>query len=317
MIAEPSRSDGSGGDESPVDAQRPPDAGGSPAKAWSGRDVTATQRWRDGRGLLVRRGEGFEAGRHGAEPVDDRVARAFVRRHHYSGSFPASILNVALLAAGRRDPVGILTFSVPVQPRAAASYGAGDVGFCDLGRLVILDEVPFNAETWLVARALALLAATKRDAGGAPRHKVVLAYSDPVARVDASGRVVLPGHVGHVYGPAGSAVYLGRATPRTLWLAADGTAMSPRSLSKIRRGERGDAAAYRALVAKGAPPIRPGEGAAPYVARALSEGPFSRVRHPGNHVYAFPAGSAAERRRTRAAMDRGLPYPGRDLAALT
>lgn len=273
-------------------------------------DVTATMRWRGGRSGFVRPGEVFDPSGFGAEPVPEREARDFVARHHYSRSYPAAILAVGLRRAGG-GLVGVAVFSVPMRPRAADAYGAAGTPSCDLGRLVLLDDVPFNAETWFLRRALATLGRERPAPGGGPAHGVVLAYSDPVPRSDAGGRVVLRGHVGHAYGPAGSALYLGRATPRTLCVAPDGTVVSERALSKLRRGEQGERYAYEALRAHGAPPIRPGEDGAAYVRRALSEGPFRRMRHPGNHVYAFPCGDRGARRRVAGLMATGLPYPGR------
>ena len=43
--------------------------------------------------------------------------------------------------------------------------------------------------------------------------------------------------------------------------------------------------AYSQLLAAGAPPIRPGETGRGYVGRALLEGPFRKIRHPGNLAY--------------------------------
>jgi hypothetical protein len=101
--------------------------------------------------------------------------------------------------------------------------------------------------------------------------------------------------------------YLGRSGAETLHLGPDGRVISRRALSKLRNDERGARYAYQQLLAAGAPPRRPLEEGPAYVARALAEGPFRRVRHPGNHVYAWSLSS-----RARVAASIG-PYPKHDL----
>lgn len=54
----------------------------------------------------------------------------------------------------------------------------------------------------------------------------------------------------------------------------------------------------------GAPRRRPGESGSEYVRRALAEGPFRRVRHPGNFVYVWPLAPTVA-----AALPPALPYP--------
>jgi hypothetical protein len=82
-----------------------------------------------------------------------------------------------------------------------------------LGRLVLLDEVPGNGETWFLGRCFACL----RREGLAG----VVLFSDPCRRLNREGVQVFGGHVGTVY-QAHNAVYLGRGTPRTLALLPDG-----------------------------------------------------------------------------------------------
>ena len=63
--------------------------------------------------------------------------------------------------------------------------------------------------------------------------------------------------------------------------------MNARSLSKLRNDERGRDGVEAELRRLGAPPRRPHESGAAYAKRALREGPFRRVPHPGCHVYAW------------------------------
>ena len=81
--------------------------------------------------------------------------------------------------------------------------------------------------------------------------------------------------------------------------------MSQRALSKLRRGDVGADYAYRDLIAMGAPRIRRGEAGADYVRRALAEGPFTVVRHPGNHTYVW----ALDRRARRMLPPPASAYP--------
>lgn len=238
------------------------------------------QRWRRRRDSYRPAGEPIDPSRYGVEPIDsDRVARDFVREHHYSGSYPAARARAGLYEVGK-GLVGVAVFSVSAQARAARRW-TGTSDAVELGRFVLLDEVPANGETWFLARAFRVVREQLEDA------RAVYAYSDPMPRETAGGRLVKPGHVGTIY-RAFNGRRLGRSSRETLWLDPQGQVVSRRSLSKIRNGERGAQRAYERFVAAGAPPIRRGEPAADYVRRALLEGPFRRLRHPGNLVYAWP-----------------------------
>src|SRR5206468_753503 len=76
-----------------------------------------------------------------------------------------------------------------------------------LGRLVLLDEVPANGESWFVARCFERL----RDRGVV----AVESCADPEPRTDAAGERVFRGHLGVVY-QATNGRYRGRTRPSTL-----------------------------------------------------------------------------------------------------
>lgn len=242
------------------------------------------QRWRERRDSYRPAGEPIDPGRYGVELLEERPAKAFVCAHHYSGSYPAARLRVGLYraagAARRAELVGVAVFSVPAQPRVIPRYLPGSAAGVELGRFVLLDDVPANGETWFLARAFRALHAALPEVAG------VVSYSDPVRRAAADGLVVTPGHVGTIY-QAFNGTYLGRSRGETLVLDPRGRALSRRALSKIRLEERGAGYAYEQLLAAGAPARRPLEDGAEYVERALAEGPFRRLKHPGNHVYAW------------------------------
>lgn len=234
------------------------------------------QRWHAGRARYRPAGEVFDPRRAGVEEIDGEAARAFIERHHYSASYPAARFRFGLFQA--RELVGVAVFSVPQSQGIIPHWFdlAPDQGV-ELGRLVLLDSVASNGESWFTARAFKALRGKVRG---------ILSYSDPVERRDHAGRVVKRGHVGTVY-QALNASYRGRSRSGVLILSRDGRSVSPRALSKLRNDETGAAYAYDQLRALGAPARIAGESGAAYVARALDLGGFRQQRHPGNHVYTW------------------------------
>ena len=258
-------------------------------------DVTATPlgplRWRERRHRHRPAGEPFDPDRHGIEITLERDARPFVERTHYSGSYPAARLAVGLYRCPRvyrpgalwgAELVGVCVFAVPAQSAVIARYAPGRAANegVELARLVLLDHVEGNAESWFVRRALNALQAELAEV------RAVVSYSDPVMRRRADGTTVLPGHTGTIYKALG-ARYFGRGKAKLLKLGPDGRAVSERALSKIRLGETGARYAEQALIELGAPPRRPHEPGKDYVTRALAEGPFSGIRHPGCHCFGW------------------------------
>lgn len=255
-------------------------------------DLPFVQRWKDHRSSYRPRGEPIDASKYGVEEIDEPTARAFVTRHHYSASYPADRARVGLFRAGD-GLVGVAVFSTPCNVATTQRWLGLDCSEgTELGRFVLLDDVPANGETWFLRRAFDVLRRVK----GAVRG--VLSMSDPVPRTTDDGDVVMPGHVGMIY-QAYNGRYRGRASPATIILDRAGRCVSARALSKIRNGEQGAAYAIARLVAAGAPSPRPLEDPRAYVRRALAEGPFRRFRHPGNHVYVWP-------------LDRRLRLPAGD-----
>ena len=259
--------------------------------------TAAVQRWRDRRGAWRPASELIQASRYTVAPIERTAAAAFVEAHHYSGSYVASRLQVGLHDGARL--VGVAAFSVGVQPRAMPRWcGVAQAEGIELGRFVLLDEVPGNGETWFLARAFAALRAEL------PEVRAVLSYSDPVPRRADDGRVVMPGHVGTIY-QAHNGRYLGRGSARSIWLDRSGRVVSRRTLDKVLSGDRGQAAAVDELVRLGAP--RPGSADPrawlPLALRATCR----QVRHPGNHVYAWPLDRSA-------GLAEAQPYPRRGAA---
>lgn len=265
------------------------------------RRPTACQRWRARRESYRPAGEPFAPGRHEVVVLPrDGDARPFVERHHYSGSYPAAQLRVGLMRCGV-GLAGVAVFSVPMNEASIPKHtGVGPRAGVELGRFVLLDEVEGNGETWFLARAFRLLEAEL------PGIRAVVSRADPMPRIAADGCSFVPGHVGTVY-QAHNARYVGRSRSDRIWLTADGRVLSRRTLSKLAGGEVGAAGAYEQMVRMGAPRRRPGEADRDYVRRALEQGPFRQVKHPGNHVYAWAVGR--DRQLTERGMAAALAYP--------
>lgn len=256
--------------------------------------ITArTQRWRDRRGTYRPAGEVIRTAEYEIAEIDeDKVAKAFVLQHHYSASYPAARWRFGLYRAGQL--VGVSVFSHPTNDRALACFPGAARESTELGRLVLLDDVPGNGESWFVARCYEQL--RREGLIG------VLSMSDPTARVLADGSVVHPGHVGTIY-QALNACYLGRATARTLRLLPDGRVLSGRAMSKIRKRDKGWRYSSALLEAHGAAPLGEAEDAAEWLALWLPR--LTRpLRHPGNHRYAWML-QRAQRRHLPASQ----PYP--------
>ena len=242
------------------------------------------QRWRNHRSSYRPKGEPIDASKYGVEEIPELDAKSFVCNHHYSSSYPPARRRMGLFRAGD-GLVGVAVFSVPCQIRTIPCYAPGldHSQGVELGRFVLLDDVPANGETWFLARAFKLL---KRST---PGLKAVVSYADPVPRSTSDGVLVKPGHIGTIY-QAYNGRYMGRSGKETHHFAPNGQFVNRRSLSKIRLGERGAAGAYETLVKCGAPRMARGESGDAYVARLVAEGTLRRFRHPGNHVYIWALG---------------------------
>jgi hypothetical protein len=271
-----------------------------------------TQRWRAGRDRYRPAGETIRTRDYEVAPIpDNATARRFVLEHHYSGSYPAARFRLGLYWGPAL--VGVAIFSHPCTDRALAVFPGPAAGSVELGRFVLLDEVPGNGESWFLGRCFAHL----RRLG----LRGVVSFCDPLPRRAQDGRLVFPGHIGTIY-QAHNGRYLGRSAAYTLRLfRRDGRALSPRALSKLRcrianlRAGRADPAARRrergwryvadALRTRGAddPAGLDGPGLEAWLGRWLAALTVT-VRHPGNHKYAWPLDRHCARH-----LPAGRPYP--------
>lgn len=262
-------------------------------------DTSVALRWKDQRGEYVPPKDPFNPRDHEVVEFEgNAIARPFVERHHYSGSWPSTRRRFGLC---RRvgELVGVAVFSVSFE----GSTGPFEADATpELGRFVLLPEVRGNGETWFVRRCLDLLA---REGFAA-----VVSHADPVPRFKADGECVMPGHVGTIY-QGTNAAYLGRSGPSTLRLLPDATVLSPRAMSKLRRGEVGRQYVVRLLEKHGARPLGAGEDPVAWLHEQVAR--LTRpLRHHGCHKYLFPLDRAAAKvleplRRTYPKFGVGFP----------
>jgi hypothetical protein len=233
-----------------------------------------TQRWRHGRDRYRPAGEVIATREYDvASLVDDETPKAFITTHHYSRSYPAARFRYGLYRHGAL--VGVAVYSHPCNNAVLTNVFPGDPrDAVELGRFVLLDEVPGNGETWFLARTFEQL---RKEVRG------VVSFSDPVPRARADGSVMFAGHLGTIY-QAHNAAYLGRGTARMLRILPDGTVFNERAISKIRKQERGWRYSAAILERFGAPP--PTGDLSVWLKTWLPR--LTRpLRHSGNHRYAW------------------------------
>ena len=101
---------------------------------------------------------------------------AFIKAH-YLGKRPA-IVTLALKMFVRNAPVGAVVYAMP-PPETAKRYGGQT---WELARLYLLDDIPRNAESWLIAQSVHCIKKHFKDV------QYLVSYADPSA-----------GHIGTIY----------------------------------------------------------------------------------------------------------------------
>ena len=242
----------------------------------------------------------------------DRDVSDFIATHHYLGSMPAARARFVLLERGER--VGVAVFGQPVNDRAITNVLPGEaIESLELQRLVLLDSVAANAESYFVARC--------HDALRREGYVGVVSFSDPEPRTvfrehaDAPGSepeaiIARPGHLGIVYQALGFS-YVGRSDPKLLRVfvrpgadGREGAVLNKRSAQKIRAGERGWSGAARQLVDRGAPDPPDGRDARIRWLELWTGRLTRALRHGGVHKYVL-----ALDRRARRHVPASLAYP--------
>jgi hypothetical protein len=278
------------------------------------------QRWNDRQHSWVRRSAGgFDASRYTVLPIGEAVAKDYVTRHHYSGTYPAAARRFGMFldVGDGPDLLGVAVFGIPAQAKVLTNVFPDlepYVASLELSRLVLegpvtahrpgdstasrgVERAPANSESWFLARCFEGLAAVG--------VRGVVSFADPVPR-RVDGRLLFPGHRGTIY-MASNAVYTGRGTARTITVLPNGMSISDRSLSKVRRAERGHEYVERRLIGLGAQAPRAGADGAAWLMGALEDVGAVRMRHRGCLRYAMVT-SRHDRGKLLVAP-LGLPYP--------
>lgn len=263
------------------------------------------QRWSAGRHSWRHVSDGgFDRRRYEVAPLAEVEAKAFCAAHHYAGaSYPAALRRYGLtdLEDGRLVGVGVL--GAPVSSTVLTAVFPTLEPYREsqeLSRFVLLDEVPANAESWMLARMFADL--SRNGVRG------VVSFADPLPRWTAAGVLVKPGHFGIIYQAAG-ATFTGRGTARSLVILPDGSALNARAAQKVRSQEQGHQYVELRLAALGARARAADEPPAEWLAAALKAIGARRVRHPGAYRYVFRLGSPAQRRQIQLGVRPSSKYP--------
>lgn len=279
--------------------------------------IDECQRFTNGRESRRPAGELITKSAFDIAPIEsDAIAREFVATHHYAKHASPSAHRFGLYHHGELE--GVALFGPPPSENAHAKVfpTLADEEAVTLGRLVLLDSVPGNAESYFIARCFELLAKPALyhplDKHGNPRRPVAAIEScaDPQPRLLPDGTKTHRGHLGIIY-QATNGRYVGKTDANTMHLLPDGTCFSKRTMSKIRGNERGGAAAVAKLVSFGAESLDPNADRAEriaYVARwraALC----TKMRHHGNHRYLW---CLDRRRRSEILTLPALAYPKDD-----
>lgn len=272
-----------------------------------------SQRWLDRRQKFVPDNTFIDTSEYSVDIIHCyKTAKPFVQEHHYSGTFPATRLSCGLFRngkGGRSSLVGVCSFSVPMNNAAIPLHtGLKDhLAAADLGRLVLLDDVAANGESWFVRRAFKLLRQEK------PQIEAIIAYSDPVRRISETGEVIMPGHCGMIY-QALSATLRGRSTARQDSILPNGRIISPRAISKIRNQETGSVYAENQILEAGADPRRLFEDPSEWIKRLQKTGFLKTRKHPGNLVYTF----SLTRNARKASLGKPeYPFPKKDNSVIS
>jgi len=143
--------------------------------------------------------------------IEGKLGKPFVKQYHYSKGISIGARCYGLFFNG--ELVGVCAFNTPCSENVRASVLGKEYKshITELHRLVLLDEVPKNAESFFISRALKLL---KKDK---PYYWAVLSFADGSC-----------GHLGIIY-QATNAIYSGMTKGRaTFYLDQDGRLRHPR-----------------------------------------------------------------------------------------
>lgn len=248
-----------------------------------------TQRFTEGRESRRPKGELIKTSAFDVEAIDRELARDFVCTHHYARECGSRSHTFGLYQRGNLEGVAVFGALVSMNAHRKVFGTLGTKVGVTLGRFVLVESVPGNAESWFIARCFELL-----------RGRGVVAVescADPVR-----------GHCGFIY-QATNGRHVGRTRRETKYLLPDGTELSNRASSKTRSGERGAGRAIEQLVTFGAERPDPDADMKAWLKRWRRQ-ICTSYRHPGNFRYLW----CLQKQMRRTVLDRfdALPYPKMD-----
>lgn len=178
-------------------------------------------------------------------PVSD--VRSFIEANHYSGSINGCKVSLAFALYEAGELVGAALFGA-LSTTAWKRYGKSEAEVVELRRLVCLDRMPRNTESWFIAQCL-------RKLKKATSYRVCVSYADPHH-----------GHVGIIY-QAANWSYEGTTPADTAFRTPDGRTYHSRALRTKYKGE------YKPFVKR---------------LRDLQEnGLLEEIHLPGKHIYTY------------------------------
>lgn len=164
--------------------------------------------------------------------VKSSVGKDFIKKYHYSRTCHNGPMTVGLFDG--EELVGVCAFATPSSENVRASVWGAEFkdSVTELHRLVVLDRLPTNTESWFIVRALRLLKERKPHING------VLSFADTTE-----------GHVGTIY-QATNALYCGETSGRArFWRDDEGRLRHPRqngvNITPSEAAKRGWVAEYR------------------------------------------------------------------------
>jgi hypothetical protein len=147
------------------------------------------------------------------------IGKRFIIQNHYSKGVHNGPMCFGLLKNG--NLVGVCAFASPSSENVRSSIFGEKYkdSVTELHRLVLLDEVPKNAESFFIVRALRELKKLR------PYYKAVISFADPTQN-----------HLGIIY-QATNALFCGVSSPATFFLDETGRLRHPRQNGRNISGE--------------------------------------------------------------------------------
>jgi len=144
--------------------------------------------------------------------IDSKVGKEFVKLHHYSKGIHNGPMCYGLFMKNGFELLGVIAFATPCSENVCSSvFGVENKrSVTELHRLVLLDHIPRNSESWFISRALKLF---KKDR---PNYDAVLSFADATQ-----------GHIGTIY-QATNAIYTGMSGKATFYLDESNRLRHPR-----------------------------------------------------------------------------------------